>query len=167
MSYKEEHHTPKSLLHVNLQAVPTPPPPAVSTVQRPVLATGRQTASSQRRDTIEGLRFMKRVYRYSSIPLYGTLQATVSWNPHRRHAANVPLVLLSNGADGYDMDYTDSKSIRTRSQVCTRLGWNPLYDSVNSIKAVSYVQQNSQNHEILLQRGPRVNLHIGSFRSVL
>lgn len=162
MSYKEEHHTPKTLLHVH-----PPPTPAVSTVERPVLATGRQTASSQRRDTIEGLRFMKRAYRYSSIPLYGTLQATVSWNPHRRYAANVPLVLHGNGADGYDMDYTDSKSIRARSQVCTRLGWNPLYDSVNSVQAVAHVQQNFKNHELLLQRGPWVDLHNGSFRSVL
>lgn len=79
----------------------------------------------------------------------------------------MPLVLLSNGADGYDMDYTDSKSIRTRSQVCTRLGWNPLYDSLNAVSAVSHVQQNSQNYEILLQCGLRVDLHDGCFGSVL
>lgn len=33
----------------------------------------------------------------------------------------MPLVFHSTGADGYDMDYTDSKSIRPRSWVCTGL----------------------------------------------
>lgn len=46
---------------------------------------------------------------------------TVSRNPHRRHTAYMPLVFHSTGADGYDMDYTDSKSIRPRSWVCTGL----------------------------------------------
>lgn len=61
------------------------------------------------------------LYRYSSKWLHGALQATVSWNPHRRHTANMPLVFHSTEADGYDMDYTDSKSIRLRSWVCTGL----------------------------------------------
>lgn len=73
------------------------------------------------------------LYRYSSKWLDGTLQATVSWNCHRRQTANMPLVFHSPGADGYDMDYTDSKSIRPRSWVCTGLVnclWDPIYDSV-------------------------------------
>lgn len=61
------------------------------------------------------------LYRYSSKWLRGTLQATVSRNPHRRRTANMPLVFHSTGADGYDMDYTDSKSIRPRSWVRTGL----------------------------------------------
>lgn len=140
MSYKDEDHSPQDF--APCQSAGGARPPAVSTVERPVLATGRQTASSQRRDTIEGLRFMNRAHRYSSIWVYGTLQATVSWNPHRRHAANVPLVLYSSGADGYDMDYTGSKSIRPRSQVCTRLGWNSFCDSVISVQAVALMRQN-------------------------
>lgn len=74
-----------------------------------------------------------RLYRYSFKWLHGTLQATVSWNPHRRHTANMPLVFHSTGADGYDMDYTDSKSIRPRSWVCTGLVncfWASFYDFV-------------------------------------
>lgn len=73
------------------------------------------------------------LYRYSSKWLHGALQATVSWNPHWRHTANMPLVFHSTGADGYDMDYTDSKSIRPRSWVCTGLVnclWAPFYDFV-------------------------------------
>lgn len=73
------------------------------------------------------------LYRYSSKWLRGTLQATVSWNPHRRRTANMLLVFHSTEADGYDMDYTDSKSIRPRSWVCTRLVnclWAPAFDFV-------------------------------------
>lgn len=143
------------------------PPPTVSTVERPVLATGRQTVSSQRKDTIEGLRFMEHEYRYFSVWLYGTHQATVSWYPHRRHAANVPLVPYSNGADGFDMDYTDSKSIRPRSQVCTRLGWNPFCDSLISVQAVPLMQRNFKNNEILFQCGFLLYLHNGSCSSGL
>lgn len=43
-----------------------------------------------------------------------------------------PWCFIANGADGYDMDYTDSKSIRPRSQVCTRLGWNPFFMILSS-----------------------------------
>lgn len=71
----------------------------------------------------------------------------------------MPLVLYSNGADGYDMDYTDSKSIRPRSQVCTRLGWNPFYVSVISVQAAALLQGTLKNNQILFQRGFLLYLH--------
>lgn len=79
----------------------------------------------------------------------------------------MPLVLHSNRADGYDMDYTDRKSIRPRSQVCTRLGWSPFCDSVISLQAVAVVQQNFKNNEIQLRRGSVLHLHNASWSSGL
>ena len=100
-------------------AAPTNQPPGV-----PVLTKGgRQVSSFQRRERHNSrIRILVAwLYRYSSKWLRGTLRATVSWNPHRRRTANMPLVFHSTGADGYDMDYTDSKSIRPRSWVRTGL----------------------------------------------
>lgn len=49
-------------------------------------------------------------------------------------AAKVPLVFGSTTADGYDIDYSDSKSIRPRFRgVCTGLVnclWEAFYDSI-------------------------------------
>lgn len=145
MSYKRWTSTPKDF---------TPCQSAGSALLRcqlwrvPVLVKKERALSSQRRGTIGGLGFMERAYRYSKW-LHGTLQVTVSWNPHRR--ANMPLVLHSTGTDGYDMDYTDSKSIRPRSWVCNGLVnclWKPFYDSASWLSAAQL-----QPLSVLLQGG--------------
>lgn len=103
------------------------------------------------------------LYRYSSKWLHGTLQATVTRNHHRRGTANMPVVFHSTGADGYDMDYTDSKSIRPRSWVCTGLVnclWDPFYDSVFwSLSPLCWsAQSEAVLHSLLFSGGTETEL---------
>lgn len=67
--------------------------------------------------------------RYSSKWLRRGLRAPVSWNPQRGRTANMLVLFHSIRADGYDMDYTDSKSIRPRSWVYTGLVNCPKIDA--------------------------------------
>lgn len=132
-------------------------PPAVPTVEGSCVSHEKTSTELSAKRHNRRIRFVERAYRYSKW-LHGTLQVTVSWNPHRR--ANMPLVLHGTGTDGYDMDYTDSKSIRPRSWVCNGLVnclWKPFYDSASWLSAAQlqplYVLlQGGDNKQKLIKR---------------
>jgi len=83
---------------------------------------GRRVLSVQQTDTRTELGFRQRGFTGTlpndSAEPFRLLSAE---SPRWRRTANVPLVLRSTGADGYDMDYADSKSIRPRSMGSRRI----------------------------------------------